>query len=200
MLEGLAAGLIEGFATLILYLFFAGKNNNGLFYLGFFFFLITLTIFIYASNQKIYTINDYSTQDIFVRNCYPDKQKDELIIVSDNNTYSVSRILLKRAGSEYNLAKSICAQKTLKIWLNPDNEVSGIAGEQIFIPAEAGIAEDMSQYRTLLLFPPALFGLPGFLLMALAILYNRLGIKINMDGRINKIHKHKINIRDGRIR
>ncbi len=66
-------------------------------------------------------------------------------------------------------------------------------------PIEIGIAENTNNDRILFVIP-IIFGSLGFILMAIAILNDRLGIKYNAATcRMEKIHKHKINLRDGRV-
>ncbi len=94
--ELIACIFISGFISLIFsWIGHGNTNNNRIFYFGLFAFLLALTIIIFDSNRKIYTADDFSAQDVFIKSCSLnyDNENEDLIIADENYTYELNRLL-----------------------------------------------------------------------------------------------------------
>jgi len=155
-----------------------GTGNQRIFYFGLMPVLLSISILIFDYYRHHYNPAEYTTKEIVVRKCSFDKQFNGEITASDDSVYMLNRSLLRRAGNSAELANSICAHQNLQIRLNAENEISGVESEGLFIPLEVGIARDNSKHDfsiLVLLFAPL-----GLLLMAMALIYDRLGKKIEI--------------------
>ncbi len=156
-----------------------GSNNRGLFYFGLIPVLIALAIVGFDLTRKRYNESDYSTKQITVKGCRVNESSDGIITATDNSVYPFNRSLLWRVGSAPELALLLCHQKNLKIWLNPEKEISAFEGEQFSIPLEIGIARDDSKHG--FLFIALMMGFIGAMIMGIAIKYDRMGKKIDLN-------------------
>ena len=167
------------FISLIFYWLSRSSNNRRLFYYGLVFILLSLAIVGFEWTRTKYELKDYSLKQIVIRECYVDTQYNVTIITDDKSVYTFNSALLWRLGLETDIAKSICAQKMLKIWINNNNEISGIESNQFSVPLEVGVAVDNSKHNFSILAP--MFGLPGLLLALSALWYDWKGEKINFN-------------------
>ena len=186
--------LIAGFVTSIA-AFLSGnsKNNHRLFYYGLLSFLIAGSVYVFDINRKRYAFEDYSAKQIIVKKCAFDEQNTYLITTSEDLTLKLPVFLLRLAGDETYLAKMICAEKSINVWLNDENEISGIISEKVTIPLEIGILSDNRKHDFRFLIP--FFGVLGLILMGIALLSDWLGIKIDIStGKSHKARAKRINL------
>lgn len=155
-------------------------------------FLITITVPIliglilvgFDLARKRYTENDYTIRQIIVRKCLTSNSGDGIIIAADNDSeYLFNRSLLRSVGSAPELADRLCHQRELKLWLNPENEISAFKGADFSIPIEIGIVRDDSKHDFLAL--GLSLSILCSLIMIIFFLHNKRIEKIRGRGRIH---------------
>lgn len=142
LLKLLPVFLVLTLSPLILGWLRRGVGNRRIYILGGILMLISLPFLLIDLTRKQYNESDYSIKQITIQKCQVDDLGDGIITSKDNLEYSFDRALLRRIGSAPELAKLLCHQEHLKIWLNPENEMSAFEGQQMSIPLEIGIGKD----------------------------------------------------------
>jgi hypothetical protein len=155
-----------------------GSGNRRLYILGGIPILIALAIVGFDLTRKRYSVTDYSLRQIAVKQCFLDKISNGIIVANDDSKYPFDRSLLWKVGSAPELANLLCHQKNLKLWLNPENEISAFEGEDFTIPLEVGIARDDSNHSFLTI--ALITGVAGLAIIISAFRYDQKGKKITL--------------------
>ncbi|HQU85506.1 MAG TPA: hypothetical protein PKY59_20395 [Pyrinomonadaceae bacterium] len=165
-----------------------GKGNGRVVFFAFFPLLFALAVFVFDAFRYRYTPADYTQKHIEISKCryiqpaYKQIVLHDLeIIAQDGAYYGMSRAMLWRSGSEKELAAKVCGQKQFDVWLNPENEITGIKNENIDIPLETGIIVDNSKHDFIMF--GYIFGGLGLCLLILAVICTWFGIKIETNWR-----------------
>lgn len=145
LLKSLPVFLVLTLSPIVLGWLRRGKANRRVYILGVILVLTGLPFLLIDLTRKQYNESDYSTKQVTIQKCQVNDLGDGIITAQDNLDYTFDRALLRRVGSAPELAKLLCHQQNLKVWLNSENEISAFEGRQLSIPLEIGIDKDNSK-------------------------------------------------------